>query len=283
MARIMSRIISRRNALSLTISAAGGGIFFANAQPARPEFEVASLKPNSSGAPGFGITVVPGGGLRARNIHLKRLIAVAYNVTDNQIFGNISWLESQRYDLDAKAEGPAALPQIRLMLQSMLADRFKLKVHTEPREMSTYSLLPAKAAAGGPGLTEAPEGDCAATTSPQAPLANGTTCGVVNINPREGWIRGHRARISQLADRLTSLLNRTVVDKTGLTGIYDINLTWAPDPTLGAPSPTDAPVSESSAPPFFAAVQQQLGLKLASTKGPVDVIVIDSAEKATAN
>jgi uncharacterized protein (TIGR03435 family) len=252
--------------------------------PARLEFDVASLKPNPSGSLGMGITTLPGGGLRARNIHLKRLIAVAYNVTDYQIFGNIKWLESERYDLDAKAAGPTELPEIRLMVRSLLEDRFKLKVHKEPREMSIYTLMPAKGEPGGPGLAPSPEGDCAAATTQQTPLQNGTICGVVNFNPREGWIRGHRARISQLEDRLSTMLGRTVVDGTGLKGLYDITLTWAPDPDV-ATGPASGPpaAGDSSAPSFFAAVQQQLGLKLTGGKGPVDVIVIDSAEKATAN
>jgi uncharacterized protein (TIGR03435 family) len=248
----------------------------------RPEFEVASLKPNASGAPGYGIATLPGGGLRARNIHLKRLIAVAYAVTDFQVFGNVPWLESERYDLDAKAPGPADLPQLRLMLQSLLADRFQLKIHREPKELSIYSLIPAKGAACGPGIVEAPEGDCAATASPQAAAANGTICGVVNINPNAGWIRGHRARVSQLADRLTTLLGRTVVDKTGLSGIYDINLTWTPEPGLDGSAPTPAN-TDSSAPALATALQQQLGVKLVSGKGPVEAIVIDSAAKATPN
>src|ERR1700722_2359112 len=118
---------------------------------APPEFEVASLKPNTSGFPGFSIVPLPGGKLNANNISLKRLIAVAYSVTDFQIFGNVPWLESDRYDMEAKAAGPAALPQLRLMLRTLLADRFKLKFHRETRELRIYSLVPAKLEApGGP-------------------------------------------------------------------------------------------------------------------------------------
>ena len=254
----------------------------AGIDPPHPEFDAASLKPNASGAPGYSIGTLPGGGLRARNIHLKRLIAVAYAVTDFQIFGNVPWLESERYDLEAKAPGPADLPQLRLMLQSLLLDRFQLKIHREPKELSIYSLTPAKGAAGGPGIIEAPEGDCAATTSPQAAAANGTPCGIVNNNPTAGWIRGHRARISQLADRMTTMLGRTVVDKTGLSGIYDINLTWTPEPGLDGSAPT--PVNtDSSAPALPTALQQRLGVKLIAGKGQVEVIVIDSVARATAN
>jgi uncharacterized protein (TIGR03435 family) len=106
----------------------------AQSAPARPEFEVASLKSNTSGIPGYSIRALPGG-LTARNINLKRLIAVAYSVTDYQIFGSLSWLESARFDLEAKSPGPAQLPQLRPMVQSMLDDRFKLKIHRETREL----------------------------------------------------------------------------------------------------------------------------------------------------
>jgi uncharacterized protein (TIGR03435 family) len=236
----------------------------------RPEFEVASLKPNESGRPGFSIGVLPGGGLRAVNIHLKRLIAVAYAVTDFQIAGNVSWLESQRYDLDAKSPGPAALPQLRLMLQSLLEERFQLKIHHEQREMAVFTLSVGKS---GAKVIEAAEGDCSVAVSPQAAV-KGTPCGVANIGP--GWIRSNRARMSQVADRLSSLLGRTVVDRTGLTGLYNVTLTWTPDLD---PQPN----VDASGDSLFTAIQKQLGLKLESAKAPVDVVVIDAAEKASAN
>jgi uncharacterized protein (TIGR03435 family) len=248
----------------------------------RPQFEVASLKPNASGAAGFSIVPQPGGGLRANNIHLLRLIAVAYSVTDFQIFSSIKWLESDRYDLDAKSSGPAPLPQLRLMLQSLLDERFKLKIHRETRELPIYSLIPAKGGAAAPaGLVETADGDCSAANTAQAALPNGTTCGVVNIG--RGWIRGQRGHISQLADRLSTLLDRTVVDKTGLAGNYNITLTWTPEPEPvrqpGDVQPANVPIGPS----IFSSLEQQLGLKLVSGKGPVEVIVVDSAEKVTGN
>jgi uncharacterized protein (TIGR03435 family) len=242
----------------------------------RPEFEAASLKPNPSGREGYAIRVLPGGKLSATNINLKRLIAVAYSATDFQIFGNLNWLESQRFNMEAEAPGPAELNQLRVMLQSLLDDRFKLKIHRENRELPIYSLILAKNK--GPGLVEAAYGDCGASVAPEAPASNGKpvspiACGTVNPGP--GRISGHRGRISQLADRLSTMLGRTVVDKTGLTGIYDIDLTWTPDATVAA--------TELSGPSLFTAIQEQLGLKLEGGKGPVEVIVVDSAEKPSAN
>jgi uncharacterized protein (TIGR03435 family) len=239
--------------------------------PVRPEFEAASLKPNPGGRGGFAIRVLPGGKLSARNIPLKRLIAVAYSATDFQIFGNISWLESQGFDMEAEASGPADLNQIRVMLQSLLDERFNLKFHRETRELPIYSLVLAKNK--GSGLTEAANGDCGSSVGPEVPAPNGSpvstiACGTVNPGP--GRINGHRGRISQLADRLSTLLGRTVVDKTGLTGWYDIALSWTPDPDLLGGS-------------LFTTIQEQLGLKLESGKGPVEVIVVDSAEKPSGN
>ncbi|HLK65411.1 MAG TPA: TIGR03435 family protein [Bryobacteraceae bacterium] len=252
-------------------------------KPVRLEFEVASLKPNQSGNTGYSIAPRPGGKLQANNINLKRMIAVAYSLTDFQIFSNLSWLETQRYDMDAKASGPAALPDLRLMLRSLLEDRFKLKVHKETRDLPRYTLAPAKAGtlAGGPGLTEAPNGDCAASGSPQAALPNGTPCGVVNQGL--GRINGNRGRISQLCDRLTTLLGVTVVDESGLKGIYDIAVTWTPDPSLERLPPGMEVPSDGPGLSLFMALQQQLGLKLVGGKGPVEVLVVDSAEKATEN
>jgi uncharacterized protein (TIGR03435 family) len=247
-----------------------------------PEFEVASLKPNTSGNRGFSIIPAPGGKLDATNIALKRLIAVAYSVTDFQIFSDVPWLESERYDMQARAGNPAALPQLRLMLRTLLAERFKLKIHRETREMKVYNLTVIKPGALGPGLVDIPNGDCASESTQQPALKNGTPCGIVNMGP--GRVTGQRGRMSQVADRLSALLGATVLDKTGLTGFYNIALTWAPDPetefTLTGDRP---PAPNEPGPTVFKALQEQLGLKLTAGKGPVEVIVVDSAEKAVGN
>jgi uncharacterized protein (TIGR03435 family) len=252
--------------------------------PPRPEFEVASLKLNASGAPGFSIRALPGG-LTARNISLKRLVAMGYSVTDYQIFSAVNWFESARFDLEAKSPGLAALPQLRLMVQSMLDERFKLKIHRETRELPMYALVLAKnGVTGGPGLVQAPGGACGPDVAPQAVLAKGArpvaACGTVN--PSFGRIFGQHARISQLADRLATLLGSTVVDKTGLDGNFDIELTFAPDTDM-QPLPQGVTAPDVSGPSLFTAIQQQLGLKLQGGKGPVEVIVIDAAGRPAEN
>jgi uncharacterized protein (TIGR03435 family) len=252
-------------------------------QGERLEFEVASLKPNTSGAQGYSIVPTPGGRLQARNINLKRLVAVAYSVTDFQLFSNMNWFESERFDMDARAAGPAALPQLRLMLRSLLDDRFHIKLHRETREMPVYRLILAKAGTAGPGLVEIPGGDCSAAGTSQSALPDGTPCGVVNAG--RGWVKGQRGRISQLCDRLATMLERVVVDQTELKGNYNITATWAPDPELerGAAGRGPGPDAAADGPTLFTALQEQLGLKLVAGKGPVEVIVVDSAEKVTGN
>ena len=205
-------------------------------------------------------------------------------MTDFQILGDSKLLEREKYDLTAKAAHPTDLPQLRLMLQSLLEERFKLKFHRETRDLPVYSLVVArKGPAENSGLVEGPEGDCSVAVTPQDSAPNGKrlpACG--NMNVGYGRIFGRRARISQLADRLSTLLGRTVLDKTGLAGIYNVELTFAPDPIMGEP-PQGAPAPDPSSPSIFVAIQQQLGLRLQAGRGPVEVMIVDSAEKLSAN
>jgi uncharacterized protein (TIGR03435 family) len=257
------------------------GILEAQTPAARPQFEAVSIKPTAPGARGGGGQVLPGGKMVGRNVNLKYLMTVAYSVTNYQIFGSPELLEGQTYDVNAEAGGPVDTTQLRLMLQSALEDQFKLKVHRETRELPIYTLTVAKSGGKtGPGLVEDTSGDCAQAVTQQPP-PNGASgpavpCGNVNLNPG-GRINGRRGRILQLVDRLSTILGRPVVDKTGLTGLYNITLTWTPDPTSPQPGPASA--SDPAGPSLFTAIQEQLGLKLDSVKGPVEVIVLDSATK----
>jgi uncharacterized protein (TIGR03435 family) len=271
------------------VVASSAGIAVCQTQPAagRVEFEVASLKPDLN-HDRFFIKTAAGGNLSAANISLKRLVAVAYSVTDYQIFSGVTWLESQTFDLEAKAGGPADLGQLRLMLRSLLDDRFQLKIHKETRELPIYSLVVARKEGKGAGLVESPGGDCSAAATSQDSPPNGSRgraipCGTVN--PGFGRISGRRGHISQLADRLSTILGRTVVDNTGLAGTYDIDLSWTPDPVMepGQAPPPERSVPETSGLSLFTAIEEQLGLKLKAGKGQVEVIVVDSAGKLSAN
>jgi uncharacterized protein (TIGR03435 family) len=243
------------------------------------EFGVASLKPNTSGMPGYSVRVLPAG-LTARNITLKRLIAIGYSVTDYQIFVSLPWLDSAGFDLEARSAGPTDLSHVRPMVQSLLNDRFKLKIHRETRELPIYSLTLAKSGGKlGAGLVESAAGACGPVNAESPPSA--AACGTVTPGP--GRIRGQRGRISQLADRPSTILGRTVVDKTGLTSVYDMELTYTPDPSMTQQLPPGFPGSDVPGPSLFTAVQEQLGLKLTAGKGPVEVIVVDTAEKPAVN
>jgi uncharacterized protein (TIGR03435 family) len=263
-----------------------GLLSFAEAQDARngPAFEVASLKPSTSVNRGYSLTLYPGGRVRGVNISLQQLIQIAYDLKlKNQVTGAFSWLDSQRYNLEASAGSAVGEPQVRLMIQALLEERFKLKFHREIRELPVYSLVLAKnGVKRGTSLRAAPSGDCGAMTTPQAvpppagPGAPDSPCGGISLN--FGKLTGHRTNMGELATNLSTVLGSPVLDKTGIEGSFDLTLTWTPDQLAPGQPPPDV-----SAPSIYTALQEQLGLKVEAGKGPVEIIVVDSAEKASEN
>jgi uncharacterized protein (TIGR03435 family) len=289
-------------------------------QPA-PAFEVVSIKPNKSGDGRTLMGFPPGGRFTATGVTLRMLIANAYGtpqpLPNFRIIGGPGWINRDRFDIEAKAEGdvgPGPNSPLPLMIRAMLVDRFKLVVHTESRELPLYELVKARRDGKlGPQLRPAAV-DCAAggargrggAPSPGAPAGPGPGPGGPD---RPGGAGGRGPELApgglpvcammmgpanlvaggqglaQLATALSNRVGRTVVDRTGLTGPFDINLTWTPDqmpppapPLPGAPPPASI---DPNGPSIFTALQEQLGLKLESTKGPVDVVVIDSVEQPT--
>jgi bla regulator protein BlaR1 len=239
-------------------------------QPARPSFEVASIKPGDPGISFGGIGFSQGGTFTASSASLGRLIGFAYDVRNYQVSGGPNWLDSAKFDIDAKADSAIAIPPglagftpMRLMLQSLLAERYKLAVHRETREEQIYELVLDKR---GSKLQEV------------------TSAGQLRMG--RGELTGKGAPVQLLVNQLSQQLGRSVIDKTGLTGRYDFALKWTPDP-VGPGGPPDgpdaAPPPDPSGPSLFTAVQEDLGLKLQSAKGPVEVIVIDHVEKPDAN
>jgi uncharacterized protein (TIGR03435 family) len=215
----------------------------------------------------------------------------AYGVENYQVSGGPDWINSERYDLDAKFDGATADELQKLnsndrilarqqMLQKILAERFNLTVHRESKELQTYSLVVAKI---GPKLKEVKLDDADAS-KPKAGPAPGT--GQMMVGGTWGQISGFATGLSTLTGSLTNYLRRPVIDKTGLTGRYDFTLRWTPDTnqtqdssiTNGLPSgdPTGSPN-------IFTAIQEQLGLKLESAKGPVEIFVIDKIERPSGN
>jgi bla regulator protein blaR1 len=252
------------------------------------QFDVAAIKPNNSGANVLGIRVVPGGGLRAVNATLRSLISEAYQVRDFEVSGGPAWLDSARYDIEAK--GPLEPGsheqtglQIMKMLQALLADRFQLRIHRETKEMPIYALLVAK---NGPKL-ERPREACfdPAAGAPPPPTLPGQSpsrpCG--GFNNSSNQMLGASVAVSRFAANLSRFTGRTVVDRTGLKGTFDIALRWTPDEGQAFLAPTQPASADDSRPSIFTAVQEQLGLRLEAQRGPVEVLVIDHAEKPSGN
>jgi uncharacterized protein (TIGR03435 family) len=254
--------------LMLAGSLAPRWIAFAQA-PARPAFEVASVKPGNPNNPRVSYGVDPGGRFTAINVTLKTLIGFAYDVGPHRTLGP-GWIDSQKYDIEAKPDAafarnpdPGNSLQLRLMLQSLLEERFRLTFHTETREEQVYTLAIAK---GGIKLVEPTDAE---VKDPKR-----------GIMPGPGGVRGVAAPISNLTGLLSQQLGRLVIDRTGLTGKYDFELKWTPDTAYHVESNNDGP---PDGPSLFTAVQEQLGLRLESAKAPVEFLAIDHVEKPDAN
>jgi uncharacterized protein (TIGR03435 family) len=249
-----------------------------------PLYDAVSIKPNKSGAGMIRINQ-SNDGYSGTNVSLKMLIQYAYKLqTMDQIAGLSGWADSAGFDVNAKMDADSveafkklskddANDQRRVMMQQMLEDRFHLKVHHENREMSVYNLVIAK---GGFLLKEADPNN----TYPNGPKGpDGQSHGGMMMM-RDGELTAQAVQISGLINILSSQLHRQVIDKTGLTGKYDITLKYATDnPHEDSASAATA----ESAPSLITAVQEQLGLKLESVKGPVDTIVVDHIEQPSEN
>jgi uncharacterized protein (TIGR03435 family) len=235
------------------------------------EFDAVSVKPSDPNSwHGTVVSVTPGGTLHVVNATLKDLIETAYDVRTFQIEGGPKWADATKYDVDATpgtrpqsaAVPPPGWTNVRFKVQALLKDRFQLQLHRETRTAPIYSLTIAK---GGAKLSA-----LSATQQTQ----RGITAG-------QGTMLGEAASMTQLAYKLSRLLQRPVVNNTGLEGNYDFKLEWTPDP--GPSAPDGQPVGISVGPSVFSALQQQLGLRLEATQGPVDVLVIDHVDKPSEN
>ncbi|SPE40919.1 conserved hypothetical protein [Candidatus Sulfopaludibacter sp. SbA3] len=225
----------------------------------QPAFDAASIKPSQvAEGRGSSFLFTHGGGVQVTNGTLRGIVEMAYDVRDYQISGGPGWINADVYDIVAKsASGDPAvsIPDLRKKLQTLLAERFQLKAHRETKELPVFALAVGK---NGPKLTAA---------EPVAGSNSGT-------RGECGRVTGMNATMANLTFFLSRQLGRPVVDQTGLSGTYDFQLTWTPDNPC--PAPTDGPS-------LFTAVQEQIGLKLEATKGPVEIVVIDHVEKAEAN
>jgi bla regulator protein blaR1 len=242
----------------------------------KKEFDVATVKPTADKDNNFMLRRPQNGTFSATGVTLKMLIMSAYEVNAYQVSGGPSWIGTQRWDIQAKAEGATGLmprDQFDEVLRALIEDRFRLKTRRESKDMPVYELVVAKN-----GSKLSPH-----TGDPAKPQDR--------VRMGYGSLRFQQARIAGLVFQLSVQLGRTVIDKTGLTGEYDFALAWLPEPGQGGPEsiglppqalPSPAP-SDPNRPSIFTAIQEQLGLRLDSQRGPVDMIVIDSVEKPTEN
>jgi uncharacterized protein (TIGR03435 family) len=237
----------------------------AHAQTSAPAFEVATIKPTGPSSDGHThINYPPGDRFSASNITLLALMQWAYGMPERQILDGPPWLGSTRFDILAKADsgdqgdrfkgltGEQDRDLKRRMVQALFADRFHLKLHQETRTLPAYDLVVAK---GGSKL--------------QPTQSNGKSIGTGRSH-----FNGQGLTMTLIAEELSRITGRIVVDKTGLTDRYDLKLQWTPD---------DAPATDNSAPSLFTAIQEQLGLKLDPAKEAVSVLVIDHIEPPTSN
>jgi uncharacterized protein (TIGR03435 family) len=253
-----------------------------SAQTGSVAFEVVSIKRNTSAGPSR--ARLEPGRFTAVNAPVSQILRQAYDIQPFQLFNAPDWINSERYDVLAKApEGVDVGRALAPLLRSLLNDRFAFRSHTESREMPVYELVPArKDGRLGEKLQQSPV-DCTAFAAGQAPppspQSDEPPCAVMGT-PGRYQMRGFP--ISRLAQILGSPLNRFVVDKTGLTGTWNLKLEFTPDhmPNLppGAPPP-GVTLPSPDAPSLFTAVQEQLGLKLEPARGPVTVLVIDRIER----
>ncbi len=249
----------------------------------RPVFEVASIRQNKSGADGASVRVQPGGRLNVTNNSLRNIVRNAYNVQNFQIVGGPDWFNNDRWDIVAKAEGDAAGPQLIVMLRNLLADRFKLVVHTEMRETPVYAVVLARSDGRlGPQLRPSTV-DCAALLAsfkekketPPNTINGRPSCGT---RTQAGTMMTTATTMADFVRNLAPIAGRPIVDRSGLTGTFDIDLTWAPD-QQGPPGTTTPP--DGDRPSLVTAVQEQLGLKLDSQRLPFETLVIDSVDRPT--
>ena len=245
------------------------------AKDAKPAFEVATIKPSDPARPGKLFTV-RGQEVVTINTTAMDLIKMCYDVHPRQIVGGPAWLESDKYDLNGKPDVPGQpnVAQIKMMMQKLLADRFQLKFHRDKKELSVYAITVGKSGAKISKSDSDPNG--------LPGLFFGRAPGGMSFNVRN-------ATLAEAASVLQgSMLDKPIVDQTGLSEKYDFTLKFTPDAgqiaSLGGPPPTAPAADNPDAPPdIFAAFQQQLGLNLVSTKAPADVLVIDHVEKPSAN
>ncbi len=252
-----------------------GGPLAPHAQDDHPRvaFTAVSVTANSSGSPSSSSRALPDGGFAATNVTLKALIAIAYGVWPFQLAGGPEWLEADRFDVSAHAEEGTPDSLRPAMLKALLADRFRLAVHSEMRDEPVYVLVLARADGHLGPRVRMSETSCSDAEVVRHRFAMPPACGLnASSSGERGHLRGAGMSMRDVAGALSSFaVHRTVIDRTGLAGAFDFELHFAPQ---GQPPRTARPA-------LFTAVEQQLGLKLEPGRYPMQMLVVDHAARPT--
>jgi uncharacterized protein (TIGR03435 family) len=281
--------------IAILLVTAGYGLFAQS--DLHPAFEVASIKRGASAAgpvDPVSVSYKPGGRMIAMNAPLRLLIQFAYAVHDSphsqplraaQVMGGPAWIDSEGYNIEAKPEANTDQKHAWFMLQTLLADRFRLTLHRETRDLPVYDLT---ARNSGIKLPASKEANCVSFQPGMTPrsIPGSVDCGYAPLllSPTGLRLNGRKLHMADLVRELALTLGRPVMDKTGFTGEFDLNLNYTDDALAKSPDDPggNRPPAEPNRSIVFAAMQQ-LGLKLEPAKGPVEVLVVDHAERPTAN
>ena len=224
-----------------------------------PSFEVASIKPNRS-LGGMSSIHISKGRVSMENVSLKKVMLNAYDLADDReyLIDGPGWLATERFDMEVTFPGDTPVARVRQMMQSLLAERFKLELHRDTRQLPRYSLAVAK---NGPKIH---------------PVENGQ--GRTSSGP--GRLEATKISMQKLADLLARIVGLTVIDSTGVKGVFDFTLQWSPDEAAKIAAADGSEAAGVAGPSIFTVLQEQLGLKLTKDKGPVEILVVDRIEKA---
>jgi uncharacterized protein (TIGR03435 family) len=224
-----------------------------------PAFEVASIKPNRS-AEGMSSIRASVGRVSMQNVSLKKVMLNAYDIPDDReyMIDGPGWLTTEHFDIEATFPADTKEPQVRRMIQTLLAERFKLALHRETRQMPVYSLVVAK---NGPKIHTVEDGQARTSSGP-------------------GRLEATKITMQKLADLLGRGAGAPVIDATGLQGVFNFTLEWSPDEAPGMATTDGGSAGGTAGPSLFTALQEQLGLKLEGAKGPVEILIVDQIEKA---
>jgi uncharacterized protein (TIGR03435 family) len=286
--------MSSRTVIAIAAAAATCALSLVSAQSAdTPQplvYEAASVKPNKDGPGESYIRRQPGGRLNAVNFPLRALITFAYQIQGFQLVNAPAWLADERFDIVAKLPGdpppvpPGSGPDPHMVaMRTLLAERFGLKVHRDTQQLDIYALVKARADGTlGPALKPSSD-ECERVMKAVvngAPAPTGPSAPMCGMRQNFGRMQMGGFPLSQFASSLSGQVGRYVVDRTGLTGPYDFVMTFAPEPPRGPlPPGVELPPVDPNAPSLFTAIQEQLGLRLEATKGPVEVLVVDSVDR----